>query len=280
MAGTVTETSKSRKRSVLRLRCCTFVTVPGTGRGPSGHGGSDLHDFGFFALQEVVDLAHVVVRQLLDATLGGALLVVADVAVAHQLLEVTHRVAADVPDRDLALLRHVARQLDELLAPLLCQLRDREADQLAVVRGLEPEVRLLDRLLDRLDRGRVERLDGEHARLGHVDRRQVLERRRGSVVVDLDPVEQRGRRTAGTHGVEVLVRRLDGLVHTACGVAEEFVDRRRHQRSAPSAGVEMIVPTRSPATTRPMLPRTSSKTWIGSLLSIQSESAVVSITLS
>ena len=40
----------------------------------------------------------------------------------------------------------------------------------------------------------------------------------------------------------------------------------------------MTVPTRSPATTRAMLPSASSNTWIVSLLSMQSESAVVSIT--
>ena len=45
-------------------------------------------------------------------------------------------------------------------------------------------------------------------------------------------------------------------------------------------GVEMIVPTRSPAATRTMLPSASSKTWIGRPFSMQSESAVVSITRS
>ena len=44
--------------------------------------------------------------------------------------------------------------------------------------------------------------------------------------------------------------------------------------------VEMIVPTRSPVATRRMLPAASSKTWIGSSFSMQSESAVVSITRS
>src|SRR5215208_5436878 len=281
MAGTVTETSKvpqARGPSPAFVALSSRCLAPDAARADMA--GSDLHDVGFFALQEVVDLADALVRELLHAALGGALLVVAHVPVPHQLLEVAHRVAADVAHRDPPLLRHVARQLDELLPPLLGQLRDRKADELAVVRRLQTEVGLLDRLLDRLDRGRVERLDGEHARLGDVDRRQVLERRRRPVVVDLDPVEQRGRRPAGADGVEVLVRRLDRLVHSARGVPQEFVDRHSHQCSAPSAGVEMIVPTRSPATTRPMLPRVSSKTWIGSLLSMQRESAVVSITFS
>ena len=66
--------------------------------------------------------------------LRRALLVVADVAVLDELLEVPHHVAADVAHRDAALLRHRAHDLDELLAPLLGQLRDRQADELAVVR--------------------------------------------------------------------------------------------------------------------------------------------------
>ena len=154
---------------------------------------------------------------------------------SHELLEVLDRVAADVPDRDAALLGHVPHELDELLAPLLGELRDRQADELAVVRRRQAEIGLLDRLLDLLDRRRVERLDRQHARLGRVDRREVLERRRRAVVVDRDAVEQRRRRAAGAHGVEVLVRRLDRLVHPLSGIAEKIVDQR-----APPSGVESV----------------------------------------
>src|SRR6185312_9981712 len=221
----------------------------------------DLHDLGFFALEQVVDLRDVLVRELLHAPLGRALVVVADVASASQLLEVLDRVAPDIAHRDAALLRHLPDDLDEVLAPLLGELRDRQPDQLAVVRRRETEVRLLDRLLDRLDRGRVERLDRQHARLRRVDRREVLERRGRAVVVDRDAVEQRRRRAAGPHGVEVLVRRLDRLVHPLGGIAEKVVD----QRAPPSTGIGVLttVPRCSPRATRPTLPGASSKTWIG-----------------
>ena len=79
-------------------------------------------------------LCDVLVGELLDALLGAALLVVADVAVVDELLQVVHHVAADVAHGDAALLGQVADDLDELLAPLLGQLRDRQADDLAVVR--------------------------------------------------------------------------------------------------------------------------------------------------
>src|SRR5262249_48190188 len=46
----------------------------------------DLENLGFLALQQLVDLVHVVVGQLLRAFFGAPLLVVADVALADQLL--------------------------------------------------------------------------------------------------------------------------------------------------------------------------------------------------
>src|SRR5438876_7922278 len=117
-----------------------------------------LHHFGFLVLEQLVDLLRVVVRQLLDANLGAVLVVGADLALVHELLEVPHRVAPDLAHGDPVLLGHVAHDLHELLPPLLGELRDRQADQLAVVRRRQAQIGLLDRLLDRLDRARVERL--------------------------------------------------------------------------------------------------------------------------
>ena len=77
---------------------------------------------------------HTVVVDVLDARNAdrATLLVLADLALDFELAQVAHHVAADVADRDLAVLAVAADELDELLAPLLGQLRDRQADQLAV----------------------------------------------------------------------------------------------------------------------------------------------------
>src|SRR5688572_47006 len=122
---------------------------------------SDFHDLCFFSLEQLVDLVRVLVRALLDAILGTVLFVDTDLPRVDELLQVMHDVAADVADGDAPLLREVADDLHELLAPLLGQLWDREPDDLAVVRGLKPQVGLHDRLLDALQRRRVERLHGE-----------------------------------------------------------------------------------------------------------------------
>ena len=95
---------------------------------------SDLHDLLFLLLQEIVDPVDVLVGQLLEPVLRTPFLVVANVTVAHQLLQVVHAVPPDVAYGDPAFLGEVPHDLDELLAPLLGQLRDRQADELAVVR--------------------------------------------------------------------------------------------------------------------------------------------------
>src|SRR5204863_7850233 len=64
----------------------------------------DLQDFGFLALQQLVDLVHVVVGELLRALLRPALLVVAHFPFANQLLQVLHQVATHVPDRNTSVL--------------------------------------------------------------------------------------------------------------------------------------------------------------------------------
>src|SRR5579862_6988763 len=92
-----------------------------SGRSPSGSGRtrrrlrirersfrrSDLHDLGFFVLQQIVDLPDVLVGELLHSRLRRALVVVADVAVPHALLEMLDRVAPHVSNGDPSLLRHM-----------------------------------------------------------------------------------------------------------------------------------------------------------------------------
>src|SRR3954467_7590096 len=137
---------------------------------PTGRaGGSDLQNLFLFLLQEVVDLVRVVVGQLLHPFLGAALLVAANLALIDELLQVMHDVTADVADGYAAFLRHLLGDLDELLPPLLRQLRDRQPDELAGVGGRQPQVGFLNGPLDRPERAWVEGLDGQQSRLGRVD---------------------------------------------------------------------------------------------------------------
>src|SRR5437016_4550052 len=156
MIATVSATSgrspsgSGRTRPRVQMRLISFTAPLAISVQPKWP--LDLHDVGLFALQEVLDLGHVLVGELLHARLGRTLLVVADLPVLDELLEVPQDVAPHVPHGDPALLGHVPGDLDELLASLLGQLRHRQADDLAVVRRRQAEIGLLDRPLDLLHR--------------------------------------------------------------------------------------------------------------------------------
>ena len=64
-----------------------------------------------------------------------------------------------------------------------------EPDDLAVVPGVEAEVRCLDGLLDRGQDLGVPGLDGDQRRVGHGEVRHLVQVRRGPVVVHHDAVQ-------------------------------------------------------------------------------------------
>src|SRR5262249_42605733 len=151
--------------------------------------------------------------------------------------------------------------LDELLAPLFGERRDRYADDLAVVLRSEPEVRGVDRALDRGERRLVVRLDHQERRLRRVHLRHLVERRLRAVVLDAEPVEQMEARPSGPVVPQVLLERADRAFHLLLRGVEHFV---RHARPPYTR-----VPMRSPLTARMMLPACIKlKTRIGMLLSI------------
>ena len=138
---------------------------------------SHLQDLLFLPLEERVDLGDRVVGLLLQGGLGAALVVLARFALFLQLAQVLHHVAADVANRDPALLGDAVHHLDHLAAALLGQLGDLQADDVAVVARRQADVGLLDRFLDRPDRALVEGRHGEQAGVGGGDVGQLLERR-------------------------------------------------------------------------------------------------------
>src|SRR5205807_2675558 len=121
----------------------------------------------------------------------------------------------------------------------------------------------------------------EQPRLGHADRRQLVDGHRGAVGLHLHALEERGRRAAGADRRELVPRRLDGLVHPPARILQHVIDHEVTCTGSPPGTLEMMVPSRSPRTMRAMLCSSSRlNTYSGSPLSMHSESAVVSITLS
>ena len=96
----------------------------------------------------LVDASDVQVGDLLDLGELGRDLVLADVAVLLDATEVIDLVAPDVANRDAGVLRLAVEDLHEVLPALFGQLWDGDPYDLPVVARVEPEVALLDGLLD------------------------------------------------------------------------------------------------------------------------------------
>src|SRR5262249_51901575 len=235
---------------------------------------SVLEELLLLVAQHRVDLTHDFVGETLELLLDAVELVLRQVAVLLLLLELVPDVPAYVADRDPALLGSSLHHLHQRLAAVGPQLRAGQPDHRAVVRRVDAEVGLLDRLLDRLHRALVVGGDHEDAGLGHGETCELLQRHVGAVVVDLQLLDERRSCSAGANARELLLQVHDRLVHPIVG----FVDLRM----AHASSLELtIVPIGSPTSARAMLSGSdTSKTMIGSWLSMQNVIAVESITCS
>ena len=149
------------------------------GRSPEGSIGSGIRLPGFPSLfrPAAVDVLDVLVRELLDLVHAPLGVVLGDLGVLLHLLQLLVGVPPHVADGDPALLGHVLGHLDQLLAPLLGERRDVDADDLAVVARVHRELGLLDGLLDLGQHRAVPGLDDHQAGLGDGDRGHLVEGR-------------------------------------------------------------------------------------------------------
>src|ERR1039457_2999477 len=144
---------------------------------------ADLQDVLLLRLGRRVDLVHVRVRQLLDLVVRLLVVVFGDLLVLGQLLHRLVAVAADVAHGHAMVLGHAVQFLDELLAPLFGERRYRQADDLAVVARVQPQIAGADHLLDQSDLGYVPWLDGDQVRFRDVQVGNLIEWRGRTVVV-------------------------------------------------------------------------------------------------
>src|SRR5690625_4161862 len=183
-------------------------------------GGSDLEQLSLLAGEEVVDGVDALLRQALELLLRAVDLVLADLAVLLQPVELVLGLAPDAADRDPGVLRLGLGEPDVVAAPLLGEGGQDDADDVPVVGRVDAEVRLPQRLHDRLGRAAVVGLDEDRPGLGDREGAELLERGRGAVVVDQDLVEHARVGPATADVAEVLAGHLDRLVHLVLGLEE------------------------------------------------------------
>src|SRR5437868_5832107 len=117
-------------------------------------------------------------------------------------------IPAAVPHCYPGFLRALMDLLHQLLAAILRQLGQHEADDLAVIGWIDAQVRLLDGFLDRTEHAAVPRLDQHHAGIGSADIGHAIDRRRRAVVVHLDSIEQSWTSPTGADRLEVSAQDL------------------------------------------------------------------------
>src|SRR5260370_134205 len=104
----------------------------------------DFQDLFLFDPRRLVQLAHVCVGHLLDLVVRAALFVFGDGLVFEEFLDRLVAVAADVADRHAMVLGYSVELFHQLLAALFVEGRNRDADQLAIVGGVQAEISRAD----------------------------------------------------------------------------------------------------------------------------------------
>src|SRR5262249_53291937 len=136
----------------------------------------DRHDLFFLVRERLIDLADHGIGRLLHFRRMPLLVVLADLVLFFHLLEQIEPVAAHMPHRDLRGLGIFVGHLDQLLAALLVELRDAQADHLAFGRRRKTEIGGGDRLFHRVYHRLVPYLHRNEARLRHADGGELIER--------------------------------------------------------------------------------------------------------
>ena len=111
-----------------------------------------IRDSLLFLFEKGVDLFAHIVSQLLKILFGDLQIVLGDLAGLLLFLKRFHRIASNIADSDLAVLGILMDLLDELLTALLRELREVQANGLAVVLRVDAKVSLLNGALDGLER--------------------------------------------------------------------------------------------------------------------------------
>src|SRR5688572_19293742 len=103
--------------------------------------------------------------------------------------------------------------LHDLAPPLLVELGDRQAQQLAFGHRIETEIGFADGALDGANLRLVPDLHRDQPRLRYVHGGELGERHLAAIGIHHDGIEKMRRSAAGTKAAELLLQHLQGAVH-------------------------------------------------------------------
>src|SRR3569623_2131868 len=196
----------------------------GVRRGGATPAPLDFHQLRFFRGQHFVDFCDVIIREFLHLVLGATLFVFGYFLVLEQLLEIVVGIAADVADRHYGSFDFVAHHRGEDAAALLCERRQRDANEIAGGRRIESKVGGHDGLFHHLHHVLFPGRDAQGATVDYRDVRYLAKRHLTAVVLDADVIEQAGVGATGTDLGEFVLERADALAHLGVGLILHVAD--------------------------------------------------------
>lgn len=135
----------------------------------------DSHQFLLFLNCQLVDILAVLIGHILKFLLHLLQVILRDLGGLLFLLKVLHSVPADIPNGYLSILTVLAHLFGQVLAALLRQLREGQADYTAIILGIDTQVRDLNRLLHSLQQAAVPWLDHQGSGIRGGDRGHLIQ---------------------------------------------------------------------------------------------------------
>src|SRR3954467_6474510 len=109
---------------------------------------SNLQDLLLLGFADSLGVIDKTLCQFVDLLLGPALVILADHLFVQEFFDVSHSVAADVPERHFALLDVAMNEFDEMSSPFLSQWWNCDPNDLPVISWIQPELGFHDRFFN------------------------------------------------------------------------------------------------------------------------------------
>src|SRR5579883_151061 len=145
-------------------------------------------------------------------------------------------VTTDISDGSPMIFEDFVDMLRELFASLFGQCGNRDANQTAVILRIQTEVGCANGFLDRADERYVVRLNSDECRFRSAELGDLVYWSGDTVVVDLNVIEDRDRRAAGSYRGQFLPDIVDGLLHSFANLRNLVFDSHK----SPSRTVRSI----------------------------------------
>lgn len=144
----------------------------------------------FFHCNDLIHLRDGFVRQLLHFFRQNAAIILTDEAVLLQLFQRVHTVTTNMTGSDTTLLSILVRDLDQFLAALFVQFRQRNAQRRAIGDGIETEAGIANCAFHSAHHALVPDGNRKHTRFGNSDIGNLIDRHGRAIGLDHDRLQQ------------------------------------------------------------------------------------------